>query len=158
LIETKQDKAARDFTQVTLQQLHPYDVYAHCAVGLLLYGQAREIRPTSSEQLKDKVSKSLRSVEFFDKALKYDPYCAFAAMGIAIALVEGTLMPQSLSSQEANTARVKNARDALSILTKIRDTMSNSQDPHAGASVYINLGHVFASREEWERAIENVGC
>ena len=73
-----------------------------------------------------------RAVEFFDKALQLDPKNAYAAQGIAIALVEDK----------------KDYRSALPIFLSVRDTV---RDAH----VYVNLGHIHAELRQFSKAIEN---
>jgi len=150
LVQSRQEKAARDFAVITLKEPSSRnDVYAMCANGVLLYQSAREIRPSTAEQLRDKMSKNIRSAEFFDRALQLDPACAIAAQGIAIILAEGTLLPPGQTGSADTAARSKNSRDALNILAKVRDTSGDG-------SVYVNLGHVHSARDEWEKAIEHV--
>jgi len=73
-----------------------------------------------------------KAVEFFDKALQLDPKNAYAAQGIAIAMVEDK----------------KDFKGALSIFMKVRDTI---KDPN----VFINLGHIFAELRQYSKAIEH---
>jgi RNA polymerase-associated protein CTR9 len=61
-----------------------------------------------------------------------DPKNAYAAQGIAIALVEDK----------------KDFKNALSIFIKVRDTV---KDP----SVFVNLGHIFAELRQYSKAIEH---
>ena len=75
-----------------------------------------------------------RAVEFFDKALQLDPKNAYAAQGIAIALVDDQ----------------KDHATAVQIFSKIRDTLKD-------ACVYVNLGHVYAELKQYTKSIENVG-
>jgi RNA polymerase-associated protein CTR9 len=94
---------------------------------------AREM-PRSSEQEKEKRRKGYeRAVEFFDKVLQLDPKNAYAAQGIAIALVEDK----------------KDYSTALQIFTKVKETLKDY-------SVYVNLGHTYCEIKQYARAIENV--
>jgi len=152
MVKSKQnEKLSRAFAEATIKESvgGRYDTYALCAIGILLFNAAREIRPASTEQAKDKASKNVRAAEFFDRALQQDPNCAVAAQGIAIVMAEDALHQGALSSTADPTQRSRNFRDAVNILAKVRDTI-------ADGSVYVNLGNVHAAREEWEKAIENV--
>lgn len=156
LVESNQVKFARDFVTVTLNKHDKSDVYGMCAYGSLVYTQARENKQSGAEAAHDRNVKFLRAAECFDKALQLDAHCTFAAQGIAIALAENVLAgtPAGLATTQANgqaeaALRIKNTRDALSILIKVRESLSD-------ASVYINLGHCHYARDEFERAIENV--
>jgi len=72
-------------------------------------------------------------VEFFDKALQLDNQNAYAAQGIAIAMVEDK----------------RDFTHATPIFIKVKDTI---RDPN----VNVNLGHVYAELRNWTKAIENV--
>ncbi|GAA6019166.1 hypothetical protein JCM10207_006573 [Rhodosporidiobolus poonsookiae] len=162
LVETGQPKLARDFARSTLKELSRHDVYALCASGLLSYQDARENKAQNKEAARDRAQKYTRAVEFFDKALQLQPQCAVAAQGLAIALAEGALgngpSDAALSSSSAagqqqqpvteQQARLRNARDALGVLTKVKESVNE-------ASVYVNIGHCHFARDEYERAVEN---
>ncbi|GAA5970540.1 hypothetical protein JCM8115_002734 [Rhodotorula mucilaginosa] len=166
LVETGQLKLAREFAKSTLKELSRHDVYALCASGALYYIDARENKNPSKEAQKDRTAKYTRSAEYFDKALQISPQCAFAAQGLAIGLAEGALGNGPLDAAAAATtagangsqaaaapltehqARLRNARDALSILTRVKESLNE-------ASVYINIGHCHFARDEYDRAIEN---
>ncbi|KWU41627.1 TPR-like protein [Rhodotorula sp. JG-1b] len=164
LVETGQLKLAREFAKSTLKELSRHDVYALCASGALYYVDARENKNPSKEAQKDRTAKYTRSAEYFDKALQISPQCAFAAQGLAIGLAEGALGNGPLDAAAAATtagangsaaaplteqqARLRNARDALSILTRVKESLNE-------ASVYINIGHCHFARDEYDRAIEN---
>lgn len=151
LVETAQSRAARDFARATLKEHNKHDLYALCAVGMLQYLDARELRGND----RDRNDKFARAAEFYDKALSLQPTCAFAAHGLAISIAEGTIGTGSeavagATAGQADTAgKAKNSRDALAILTKVKESVND-------ASVYINLGHVHFVREEFDRAIESV--
>ncbi|KAJ5792147.1 Tetratricopeptide TPR2 [Penicillium pulvis] len=116
----------------TLQYHDKHDRYALTGMGNVHLLSARDMR-RDSEQEKEKRRKVYqRAVEFFDKALQLDPKNAYAAQGIAIALVDDK----------------KDHSTAVQILTKIRETL---KDP----SVYLNLGHVYAELRQYSRSIEN---
>lgn len=163
LFETFQHRQARDFARSTLKEVSRYDLYALCASGVISYLEARENKGDSKEALRDRQARYLRSAEFFDKALQLDPMCAVAAQGLAIGLAEGALgnaadpsatatngaVSSSASAQQDAQARQRNARDALLILTKIKESVNE-------ASVYVNIGHCHIARDEFERAAENV--
>ncbi|CAH7670136.1 pol II transcription elongation factor [Phakopsora pachyrhizi] len=157
LIESNQLKQARDFAVATLKDHDKQDIYALCASGTLLYTQARENKQQGPEAAFDRASKFFRSTEFFEKALQLDPQCAFAAHGLAIALAEHALGPGGpaaynanpiSSASESSVLRVKNLRDSITILNKVREALNDG-------SVYVNLGHCHYLRDEFERSIEN---
>lgn len=161
LIETSSLRTAREFTLSTLKELNRYDVYALCAAGLVTYLDAREIREPPPdhpeyEKLKKDTSKVrqakfLRAAEYFEKALQMYPQCAFAAQGLAIGIAENTIGTGVEGTALAPAAvQQKNTRDALNILTKVKESVNDG-------SVYINIGHCHFLREEFDRAIENVG-
>lgn len=117
----------------TLQHYDKHDRYSLTGMGNLYLTTAREMR-RDTDQDKDKRRKTYeKAVEFYDKALQLDPRNAYAAQGIAIALVEDR----------------KDLTAAVQLFSKIRDTV---KDP----SVYINLGHVFAELKQYSRSIESV--
>ncbi|KAF2755893.1 protein prenylyltransferase [Pseudovirgaria hyperparasitica] len=116
----------------TLQNHEKHDRYSLVGMGNIYLTIAREMR-RDTEQDKDKRRKMYeKAVEFFDKALQLDPKNAYAAQGIAIALVEDR----------------KDLNNAVQIFTKVRETMKE-------ASVFINLGHVYCELKQYTRAIEN---
>ncbi|KAJ5466722.1 hypothetical protein N7539_009451 [Penicillium diatomitis] len=116
----------------TLQYHDKHDCYALTGMGNVHLQVARDMR-RDTEQDKEKRRKMYqRAVEFFDKALQLDPQNAYAAQGIAIALIDDK----------------KDHSNALQILTRVRDTV---QDP----SVYLNLGHVYAELRQYSRSIEH---
>lgn len=159
LIESNQIKQARDFSIATLKDHDKSDIYALCASGALLYTQARENKHPGPEASMERANKFFRAGEFFEKAIQLDAHCAFAAQGLAIALAEHVLGPTSAgaSSQngsstamDGNAIRAKNIRDSITILSKVKEAVNDG-------SVYVNLGHCYYLRDEFERAIENVG-
>lgn len=116
----------------TLQQFDKHDRYSLVGMGNLYLTTAREMR-RESEQDKQKRSINYgKAVEFFDKALQLDEKNAYAAQGLAIALVEDK----------------KDYKTALSIFMKIRDTVKDS-------SVFVNLGHIFQELKQFTKAIEH---
>ncbi|KAI4287873.1 MAG: hypothetical protein L6R35_002865 [Caloplaca aegaea] len=116
----------------TLQHHDKHDRYSLTGMGNLYLTTAREMR-RDTDQDKDKRRKTYeKAVEFYDKALQLDPRNAYAAQGIAIALVEDK----------------KDLTAAVQLFSKVRDTV---KDP----SVYINLGHVFAELKQYSRSIES---
>ncbi|KAL2753316.1 hypothetical protein ACRALDRAFT_1036001, partial [Sodiomyces alcalophilus JCM 7366] len=116
----------------TLRDHDKHDRYALVGAGNLHLLTAREMR---RETERDKMKRSAmytKAVEFFDKALLLDPRNAYAAQGIAIALVEDR----------------RDYKGALNIFLKVRETVKD-------AHVYINLGHVYAELRQFTKAIEN---
>lgn len=140
---------ARDFAHATtkIDKSTSADLYANAAIAYILYTQAREAKPQSAEEAKKRNAKFIQSVEYYERALRHDSQCAFAAQGLAIALAEGAMGP--FGSNMTDALRLKNLRDALSILNKVRETVNDG-------SVYVNIGHCHASRDEWDRAVEAV--
>ena len=126
-----EDPEQRHFKH-TLQNYDKHDRYALVGMGNLHLVTAREMRrETEQDKLKRSAAYS-RAVEFFDKALQLDPKNAYAAQGIAIALVEDK----------------KDYKNALQIFIKVRETI---QDAH----VYVNLGHIYAELRQFTKAIES---
>lgn len=116
----------------TLQNYEKHDRYALIGMGNLYLQNAREM-PRDSEQDKQKRSGMYsKAVEFFDKALQLDPKNAYAAQGIAIAMVEDK----------------RDFKGALSVFMKVRDTV---KDPN----VFVNLGHIFAELRQYSKSIEH---
>ena len=116
----------------TLQGYDKHDKYSLTGMGNIYLLNARDM-PRNTEAEKDKRRKMYeKAVEFFDKALQLDPQNAYAAQGIAIALVDDK----------------KDYGSAVQIFTRVRDTI---RDP----SVFINLGHVYAELRQFQRSIEN---
>lgn len=117
----------------TLQKSDKHDRYSLVGMGNIHLAIAREM-PRSSEQEKEKRRKSYeRAVEFFEKVLQLDPRNAYAAQGIAIALVEDK----------------KDFASAIQIFLKVKETLKDY-------SVYVNLGHTYCEVKQYSRAIENV--
>ena len=116
----------------TLQYFDKHDRYALTSMGNVHLVTARDMR-RATDQERDKRRKMYeRAVEFFDKALQLDPKNAYAAQGVAIALVDDR----------------KDYSTAVHILSKVRDTLRD-------ASVYLNLGHVYAELRQYARSIEH---
>ncbi|CAK7271355.1 protein required for normal CLN1 and CLN2 G1 cyclin expression [Sporothrix epigloea] len=116
----------------TLQNYDKHDRYALVGMGNLYLASAREMRRETEQERMKRSAMYSRAVEFFDKALQLDPKNAYAAQGIAIALVEDK----------------KDYRSALPIFLSIRDTI---RDAH----VYVNLGHIHAELRQFSKAIES---
>ncbi|KAF2854344.1 hypothetical protein T440DRAFT_552210 [Plenodomus tracheiphilus IPT5] len=116
----------------TLQKFDKHDTYSLMGMGNITLAIAREMA-RGSEQEKEKRRKQYeRAVEFFEKVLQIDPRNAYAAQGIAIALVEDK----------------KDYSTALQIFTKVKETLRDH-------SVYTNLGHTYCEIKQYNRAIEN---
>jgi RNA polymerase-associated protein CTR9 len=81
-----------------------------------------------------------------------DPLCAFAAQGLAIVTAEDALGTfgggPATSGGDDPQKRMRNARDALDIFAKIRESLNDG-------SVYLNMGHCYYARDEFDRAIES---
>ncbi|OTB06897.1 hypothetical protein M426DRAFT_318609 [Hypoxylon sp. CI-4A] len=116
----------------TLQHHDKHDRYALIGMGNMYMMAAREMRRETDQDKQKRSAGYTRAVEFFDKALQLDPKNAYAAQGVAIALVEDK----------------KDYKSALPIFLKIRETV---KDPN----VYINIGHVYAELRQFSKAIES---
>lgn len=116
----------------TLQHFDKHDRYALTGMGNVHLLTARDMRRDTDQDKEKRRKMYERAVEFFDKALQLDPKNAYAAQGIAIALVDDR----------------KDYSTAVHIFSKVRDTIKD-------ASVYLNLGHVYAELRQFTRSIEH---
>ncbi|KAM7201011.1 hypothetical protein V8F20_005020 [Naviculisporaceae sp. PSN 640] len=116
----------------TLQNYDKHDRYALVGMGNMHLMSAREMRRETDSDRQKRSAVYNRAVEFFDKALQLDPKNAFAAQGIAIALVEDR----------------KDYKNAMQIFIKVRETLRD-------AALYINLGHIYVELKQWSKAIES---
>lgn len=152
LIQINLPKPAKDFVFATLKDHDKHDVYSLCAAGWIMYQQARESRDATQKGSEERRKNFRRSAEFYEKALVLDPLCAIAAQGLAIVTAEDALGSLSggvqLSADEAQK-RLTNARDALDVFAKVRESINDG-------SVYSNMGHCYYARDEYDRAIESV--
>jgi RNA polymerase-associated protein CTR9 len=154
LLQSNLHQHALKFVHATLQ-INKSDLYGTCAAAWLHYHLAREIRSTNDEMTRDRRHKFKSAAEFYEKALNLDPGCSVAAQGLAIMVAEDALgilsLKTSSAAVEEEDTRMKNTREALDVFAKIREVM-------ADGSVYTNMGHCYYMRDEYERAIESVGC
>ncbi|KAJ6625349.1 RNA polymerase II-associated protein [Mycena sp. CBHHK59/15] len=153
LIQANLPKPAKDFVFATLKDHDKHDVYSLCAAGWIMYHQSRESRDTSSKGMEERRRGFQRSAEFYEKALQLDPLCAFAAQGLAIVTAEDALGALSggapaISGADEAQKRLKNAREALDVFAKVRESINDG-------SVYFNMGHCYYARDEFDRAIES---
>ncbi|PHH63210.1 hypothetical protein CDD81_6162 [Ophiocordyceps australis] len=116
----------------TLQNYDKHDRYALVGMGNLYLMQAREMRRESDQDRQKRSAVYCKAVEFFEKALSLDPKNAYAAQGIAIALVEDR----------------KDYKTALPIFNKVRETVKDSH-------LFVNLGHMYSELRQYTKAIEN---
>ncbi|RAL05632.1 putative RNA polymerase II transcription elongation factor (Ctr9) [Aspergillus ibericus CBS 121593] len=116
----------------TLQYYDKHDRYSLTGMGNIHLATARDMRRDTDQDKEKRRKMYERAVEFFDKALQLDPRNAYAAQGIAIALVDDK----------------KDHASAVHIFSKVRDTLRD-------ASVYLNLGHVYAELRQYTRSIEH---
>jgi len=116
----------------TLQYYDKHDRYSLTGMGNVHLVTARDMRRDTDQEKEKRRKMYERAVEFFDKALQLDPRNAYAAQGIAIALVDDR----------------KDHATAVHIFSRIRDTLKD-------ASVYLNLGHVYAELRQYSRSIEH---
>ncbi len=150
--ETVRGQIAEDFVFTTLRDHDKHDIYSLCAAAWIHYHQSRENRDTNPKALEEKKRGFQRSAEFYDKALQLDPMCAFAAQGLAIITAEdslGSIAPTRTPSVDEGRKRLQNAREALDIFAKVRESNNDG-------SVYFNIGHCYYARDEFDRAIESV--
>jgi RNA polymerase-associated protein CTR9 len=118
----------------TLQNHDKHDRYALVGMGTLYLQSAREMRRGTDQEKQKRSAMYSRAVEFFEKTLQLDPQNAYAAQGIAIALIEDK----------------KDFQNALLIFHKVRDTIKD-------AYVYVNLGHIYSEMRQYSKAIESYG-
>ncbi|WEW56489.1 protein required for normal CLN1 and CLN2 G1 cyclin expression [Emydomyces testavorans] len=116
----------------TLLGYDKHDRYALTGMGNVHLLVARDMRRDGEQDRERRRKMYERAVDFFDKALQLDPKNAYAAQGIAIALVDDR----------------KDYSSAVQIFSKVRDSIRD-------ASVYLNLGHVFAELRQFSKSIEN---
>ncbi|KZT29077.1 TPR-like protein [Neolentinus lepideus HHB14362 ss-1] len=153
LVNSTSPKVTKEFVFATLKDHDKHDLYSLCAAGWIMYNQARESREQGPKAVEERKQGFRRSAEFYEKALQLDPSCAFAAQGLAIVTAEDALgslaggVLQGSSSEEAQK-RFKNARDALDVFAKVRESINDG-------SVYVNIGHCHYVRDEFDRAIES---
>ncbi|KAJ5216523.1 uncharacterized protein N7498_002930 [Penicillium cinerascens] len=131
VVNLAEDPEQRHFKH-TLQYHDKHDRYALTGMGNVHLLAARDMRRDTDQEKDKRRTTYRRAVEFFDKALQLDPKNAYAAQGIAIALVDDK----------------KDHSSAVQVFSKIRDTLKD-------ASVYLNLGHVYAELRQFSRSIEH---
>jgi len=152
LIQSNMPKPAKEFVFSTLKDHDKHDVYSLCAAAWIQYHQARESREATPHGIQDRRKGFQRSAEFYEKALQLDPLCAVAAQGLAIVAAEDALgtLGGSLGppAPDEGIKRVKNAREALDIFAKVRESLNDG-------SVYANMGHCYYATDEYDRAIES---
>lgn len=127
-----EDQEQRHYKK-TLLDFDKHDRYSLTGMGNLYAIYAREMRRSTDREKEKRSAEYLRAVGYFDKVLQLDPKNAYAAQGVAIALVEDK----------------KDLTTAVQIFSKARDVIRES-------SVYINLGHIFCELKQYSRSIENV--
>jgi RNA polymerase-associated protein CTR9 len=133
--DVAEDKEQRHYKR-TLQGnggANKHDQYALTGLGNVHLTAAREMRGTA-EQDKEKRNKAYaKAAEFYEKVLQVDGKNAYAAQGIAIALIENK----------------KDHATGIQILNKVKETLKDY-------SVFLNLGHAYCDTQQYPRAIENV--
>ncbi|KAH8823308.1 hypothetical protein DL96DRAFT_1502475 [Flagelloscypha sp. PMI_526] len=173
LADAGYQKNARDFVVQSLKEHDKHDVWSLTAFGWLVYCQAREQRPTSSGSSSsfhsERKKTFIRAAELFEKALLLDPSCAYAAMGLGIITAEdalgtymtGTMLPlapgQQISGDEQARRLKQASRDALDVFGKVRESlqfMTGTGEAAGSGAVYLNMGHCYYSRDEFDRAVE----
>ncbi|KAI6103272.1 hypothetical protein EDD16DRAFT_1715379 [Pisolithus croceorrhizus] len=132
LIQNNQLKVAKDFVHTTLKDHERSDVYSLCAATLIMYKQWRKSRDSNPKALEERK-------------------CSFQCAGLVIATAEdalGALSSVTVASiMEETQLRIKNACDALDVFAKIQESLNDG-------CVYINIGHCYYARDEFDCAIE----
>ncbi|KAG8995767.1 hypothetical protein FRB94_011657 [Tulasnella sp. JGI-2019a] len=139
-------KEGADFTSASLKQ-NSNDVYNLCAYGWFMHHSAREGRQRTEEANAERLKMFTRAASSFINALTHDPACAVAAQGLAIIVAEDVLDSWAPGKGTIDAKARTNAREALLALTKIKESLNDG-------SVYVNMGHCYFVRDEFERAIE----
>ncbi|KAA8568532.1 hypothetical protein EYC84_007552 [Monilinia fructicola] len=125
----------------TLQQYDKHDRYALIGMGNINLMAAREMRRESESDKQARSKTYTKAVEFFDKALQLDPKSAYAAQGIAIALVEDK----------------KDYKTALSIFVKALEiTPDQVHYKFNVAFVQLQLATTIYNLPETQRSLEEV--
>jgi RNA polymerase-associated protein CTR9 len=152
-VRTNDYKTFRDFIFNTFKH-DSHDVYNLCATAWLHYFQARESRDITPKGVEERKRNFGRAAEFYEKALAFDPLCAYAAQGLAIIVAEdalGTLYGALGGvTPDEGAKRDRNMREALDTFAKVRESIDDG-------SVYQNMGHCYYARDEFDKAIESVG-
>lgn len=134
------DDAEQRHYKHTLQTYDKHDLYSLTGMGNLHLSFARDMRRETDQEKEKRGKMYMRAVEFFDKVLTLDGRSAYAAQGLAIAVVEGR----------------KDVAAGIQVLSKVRESLKGTTAVMGGASsVFLNLGHVFAETRQWSRSIEN---
>ncbi|KIO17833.1 hypothetical protein M407DRAFT_84591 [Tulasnella calospora MUT 4182] len=140
-------KEGADFTSASLKQ-NPNDVYNLCAYGWFMHHAGREGRQRTDEAQAERMKTFTRAATSFSNALTHDPSCAVAAQGLAMIVAEDLLDSWAPGKPISDQKAKSNAREALAALTKIKESLNDG-------SVYINMGHCYFVRDDFERAIES---
>ncbi|KAH9932433.1 RNA polymerase II-associated protein [Fomitopsis serialis] len=152
LVQSNLPKPAKEFVFATLKDHDRHDLYSLCAAAWIQYYQARESRDPSPKGIEERKRSFQRAADFYQKALSKDSTLAVAAQGLAIIIAEdalgtlgGALGPPA---HDEGMKRLQNAREALDVFAKVRESLNDG-------SVYINMGHCYYARDEFDRAIES---
>jgi len=138
---------------VSLKDYDKYDVYSLCIAAWVHYYQARENRDLTPKGIEERKKNFHKAAELYERVLQHDPLCAYAAQGLAIITADdalGTLygvFPGPPTDE--NAKRTNNIREALEVFAKVRESVDDG-------SVYMNMGHCYYARDEFDRAIESV--
>ncbi|KZT71727.1 TPR-like protein [Daedalea quercina L-15889] len=152
LVQSNLPRPAKEFVFATLKDFDRHDLYSLCAAAWIQYYQARENRDSSPKGIEERKKGFQRAADFYQKALTKDSTLAVAAQGLAIVIAEdalgilgGALGPPT---HDEGTKRLQNAREALDVFAKVRESLSDG-------CVYVNMGHCYYARDEFDRAIES---
>ena len=153
LIQSNLPKPAKEFVWATLKDHDRHDLYSLCAAAWIHYHQARESRDSSPKGIDERKKGFQRAADFYQKALSKDSTLAFAAQGHAIIIAEDALgnLGGAIGpiGHDEGMKRLQNAREALDVFAKVRESLNDG-------SVYVNMGHCYYARDEFDRAIESV--
>lgn len=153
LIQSNLPKPAKEFVWATLKDHDRHDLYSLCAAAWIHYHQARESRDPSPKGIDERKKGFQRAADFYQKALSKDATLAFAAQGLAIIIAEDALgnLGGAIGpiGHDEGMKRLQNAREALDVFAKVRESLNDG-------SVYVNMGHCYYARDEFDRAIESV--
>lgn len=133
ITNVEQDQEYRHYKH-TLQGHDKHDLYSLVGMGNIYLSSAREMARVSDPEREKRHQQYDRAVDCFKKAISLDPHNAYAAQGIAIAMIDDSA--------------VRSMRDAVQIFSKVKESFKN-------ASVFANLGHVYTEMKQWPMAIES---
>lgn len=132
LLHNVSGEAEQKSLKHTLVDVDKHDTYALVAMGNLYLKAARDVRISKDSDAEKRDKSNMRAAEFFEKALQIDPFCAYAAQGIAILFAE-----------------TKRGDQALELFRRVRETLDS--DP----GVFVNAGHCCMEVKQYAAAAEH---